>query len=129
MTTPVFKLARGARSLELELTRRDIPYVKFGGLKYLEAAHVKDLLAQLRILENPADAMAWHRVLASLDGVGPATVRRIIAELGLVEPAPEPSGATAAASLGDDPLGRFIGGVGALGLAFLGDQRGVSSPS
>ena len=110
----LFRAGHHGDSLELELTRRDIPYVKFGGLKYLEAAHVKDLLAQLRILENPADAMAWHRVLASLDGVGPATVRRIIAELGLVEPAPEPSGATAAASLGDDPLGRFIGGVGAL---------------
>ena len=108
----LFRAGHHGDSLELELTRRDIPYVKFGGLKYLEAAHVKDLLAQLRILENPADAMAWHRVLASLDGVGPATVRRIIGELGLVDPAPEASGATAAASLSDDPLGRFVGGVG-----------------
>ncbi|MEZ5167738.1 MAG: ATP-dependent helicase [Acidimicrobiales bacterium] len=50
-----------ADGLELELTRRDIPYVKYGGLKYLESAHIKDLLALLRILDNPADQLAWHR--------------------------------------------------------------------
>jgi DNA helicase-2/ATP-dependent DNA helicase PcrA len=69
--------------LEIELMRRDIPFVKCGGLKYLESGHVKDLLALLRILDNPSDQLAWHRVLATLDGVGPATVRRVCDELGL----------------------------------------------
>ena len=51
----LFRNGHHSDGLELELTRRDIPYVKYGGLKYLEAAHVKDLLALLRILGNPAD--------------------------------------------------------------------------
>ena len=61
--------------LELELARRDIPYVKYGGLRYLEAAHVKDLLALLRLADNPPDELAWFRLLQLLDGVGPATAR------------------------------------------------------
>ncbi len=79
----LFRAGHHADHLELELTRRDIPYVKYGGLKYLEAAHIKDLLALLRILDNPQDQLAWHRVLGTLDGVGPATVRRLTDELGL----------------------------------------------
>jgi DNA helicase-2/ATP-dependent DNA helicase PcrA len=58
--------------LEVELTRRNIPYRKYGGLKFLEAAHVKDLMSFLRLLENPRDQLAWMRVLRLLDGVGPA---------------------------------------------------------
>mgnify|MGYP001828112041 CR=1 FL=1 len=81
----LFRAGHHADGLELELTRRDIPYVKYGGLKYLESAHVKDLLALLRVLENPDDQLAWHRVLASLDGVGPATVRRLCDELGVAD--------------------------------------------
>ena len=59
--------------LELELTRRRIPYVKYGGLRYLEAAHVKDFIALLRLADNPADEISWFRVLQLLEGVGPAT--------------------------------------------------------
>jgi DNA helicase-2/ATP-dependent DNA helicase PcrA len=79
----LFRAGHHADHLELELARRDIPYVKYGGLKYLEAAHVKDVLALLRVLENPADELAWRRVLTMLDGVGPATVRRVCDELGV----------------------------------------------
>ncbi len=89
--------------LELELTRRDIPYVKYGGLKYLEAAHIKDLLSLLRVLDNPVDQLAWHRVLSSMDGVGPATVRRLIDELGIDD--------TGTADAGDDPVTRFVNGI------------------
>ncbi len=64
--------------LELELTRRRIPYVKYGGLRYLEAAHVKDLIAVLRLADNPADEISWFRVLQLLEGVGPATARRAL---------------------------------------------------
>src|SRR5919199_1513576 len=61
--------------------RRNIPFVKLGGLKFLESAHVKDLLALLRILENPRDEVSWFRVLQLLDGIGPAGARSMIAAL------------------------------------------------
>jgi DNA helicase-2/ATP-dependent DNA helicase PcrA len=67
--------------LELELTRRRIPFVKYGGLRYLEAAHVKDLVALLRLADNPADELSWFRVLQLLAGVGPATARRALNRL------------------------------------------------
>ncbi len=79
----LFRAGHHSDGLELELARRDIPFVKYGGLKYLESAHVKDLLAILRILDNPADTLAWHRVLPMMDGVGPATLRRLAKELGI----------------------------------------------
>ena len=69
--------------LELELTVRNIPYVKYGGLTFLEAAHVKDLLAACRLAENPRDEVAWFRLLQLVEGVGPATARRIIVHAGL----------------------------------------------
>ena len=65
-------------SLEAELARRQIPFVKFGGLKLAEAAHVKDLVAHLRVAENPADAVAWNRALRLVEGVGPQTARRLL---------------------------------------------------
>jgi DNA helicase-2/ATP-dependent DNA helicase PcrA len=86
----LFRAGHHAEHLELELARRDIPYVKFGGLKYLEAAHVKDALSLLRILENPADELAWHRVLGMLDGAGPATVRRVCDEIGVAQEGSSP---------------------------------------
>jgi DNA helicase-2/ATP-dependent DNA helicase PcrA len=64
--------------LELELGRRRIPYVKYGGLKFLEAAHVKDLLGFLRWAENPADPIAGFRVAQLVPGVGPAFARRAV---------------------------------------------------
>ena len=64
--------------LELELTRRRVPFVKYGGLRYLEAAHVKDLIALLRLADNPADEISWFRVLQLLEGVGPARARRAL---------------------------------------------------
>lgn len=79
----LIRAAHHSESLELELTRRGIPFVKYGGLKYLEAAHVKDLLAAFRIADNPADELSWFRVLQLLPGVGPAKARRGISVLGL----------------------------------------------
>ena len=67
----VFRASSHSASLELALARRYIPFRKYGGLRFLEAAHVKDLLSFLRILENPRDEMAWSRVLQLLSGVGP----------------------------------------------------------
>jgi len=64
--------------LELELARRNIPYVKYGGLKFLEAAHVKDMLAVLRWADNPRNRIAGFRVLQLLPGVGPANANRCL---------------------------------------------------
>jgi DNA helicase-2/ATP-dependent DNA helicase PcrA len=79
-------LARAAHhsaALEIELTRRNIPFVKFGGLKFLEAAHVKDVLAILRWAENPRDQVAAFRVLKLVPGIGPAVARRAFESLGV----------------------------------------------
>jgi DNA helicase-2/ATP-dependent DNA helicase PcrA len=77
----LFRASHHSDGLEIELSRRRIPYVKFGGLRFLEAAHVKDLMAMLRILDNPRDELAWHRVLQLIPGIGPATARRIMDDL------------------------------------------------
>jgi DNA helicase-2/ATP-dependent DNA helicase PcrA len=69
--------------LELELGRRNIPYVKYGGLKFLEAAHVKDLICLFRLVDNPRDTLAWFRVLQLVEGVGPIRARRAINALGV----------------------------------------------
>jgi DNA helicase II / ATP-dependent DNA helicase PcrA len=64
--------------LEIELTRRHIPFVKFGGLKFLDTTHVKDLLALLRFVENPRDQVAGFRILQLLPGVGPTSAQRVL---------------------------------------------------
>src|SRR5688500_13820567 len=64
--------------LEIELTNRKIPFEKWGGLKFLEAAHVKDVLAFLRVLENPRDEVSWYRILLLLPGIGDATARTLV---------------------------------------------------
>jgi len=74
----LFRAAHHSTDLELELSRRRIPFVKYGGLRYLEAAHVKDLLAAFRLADNPRDEMAWFRLLQLIPGVGPSKARRAI---------------------------------------------------
>ena len=95
----LFRTAHHSDHLEVELARRNIPFVKFGGLRFVEAAHVKDLIAMLRVLENPRDQSAWFRVLCLLEGVGPASARRI---LHAIDQPALPDDAQA------DPLQRFI---------------------
>ena len=74
----LFRASHHSGPLEVELTRRNIPFVKFGGLKFLEAAHIKDVLAVLRFAENPRDRVAGFRVIQLLPGVGPATAARAL---------------------------------------------------
>ena len=74
----LFRSAHHSDLLELELVRRNIPYVKYGGLKFLEAAHVKDLLAVLRWAENPRNRVAAFRVIQLLPGVGPAAAEKCL---------------------------------------------------
>jgi ATP-dependent DNA helicase UvrD/PcrA len=77
----LFRAAHHSADLEIELARRRIPFVKYGGLRYLEAAHVKDLLAAFRLADNPRDEMAWFRLLQLAPGVGPIRARRAIGAL------------------------------------------------
>ena len=92
----LFRSAHHSDLLEVELRRRGIPFVKYGGLRFLEAAHVRDLLAGLRVLDNPRDQLAWYRLLQLVDGVGPVGAGKVMAALGVGE-------------AGSDPLGRFVG--------------------
>ena len=78
----LFRAAHHSAALELELTRRNIPFVKFGGLKFLDSAHVKDALAMLRFAQNPRDRIAGFRVAQMLPGVGPATAAKIVEAAG-----------------------------------------------
>ena len=89
----LFRAGHHSDMLEVELTRRSIPFVKYGGLKFLESAHVKDALAVLRIADNPRDEVSWFRVLQLLDRVGPAGARRVMAAIGVTAPG--------------DPMARF----------------------
>ena len=77
----LFRNATASDMLEVELLRRRIPFVKYGGLKFLEAAHVKDMLAVLRWADNPRNTLAAFRVLQLLPGMGPNNAQRIVAEL------------------------------------------------
>jgi DNA helicase-2/ATP-dependent DNA helicase PcrA len=75
----LFRTSSHSSPLEIELTRRSIPFVKFGGLKFLDTAHVKDLLSVLRFVENPRDSVAGFRIFQLLPGVGPASAQRVLA--------------------------------------------------
>ena len=74
----LFRASHHSGPLEVELTRRNIPFVKFGGLKFLDSAHVKDMLAALRFVQNPRDRVAGFRVLQLLPGIGPSTAQQVL---------------------------------------------------
>lgn len=83
----LFRASGHSAAVELELTRRNIPFVKFGGLRFLEAAHIKDLLALLRWAQNPRGRMSGFRVAQLVPGIGPATAGRL---LDAMDAAPDP---------------------------------------
>ena len=74
----LFRSSFHSFDLEIELSKCDLPFVKRGGFKFIETTHVKDVLAHLRILANPQDAVSWHRVLLLLEGVGPKSSDKIL---------------------------------------------------
>lgn len=88
----LFRSSNHSGPLEVELTRRNIPFVKFGGLKFLDSAHVKDMLAVLRFAQNPRDRVAGFRLLHMIPGVGPQTAGKI---LDAIASDPEPLAALA----------------------------------
>lgn len=67
--------------LEIELAKANIPFLKFGGFKFIETAHVKDMVAYLRVIDNPRDVVAWNRILLLIDGVGPRTAEKVIDDI------------------------------------------------
>ncbi len=119
----LFRAGHHSDQLEVELARRNIPFVKYGGLKFVEAAHVKDMIALLRVLENPHDQISWYRVLLLLEGIGPATAGRIMAALGVRTGAGAGQGRTPERG-GDSPTTEeATGAASALGLGELLDGR------
>lgn len=74
----LFRSSHNAYDLEVELNRRNIPFVKYGGMKLNEAAHIKDVLAHLKVVENPQDAASWNRILQLIHGIGPKTAQKLI---------------------------------------------------
>jgi DNA helicase-2/ATP-dependent DNA helicase PcrA len=75
----LFRSSFHSFDLELELSRRGLPFVKRGGFKFIETTHIKDVLAHLRIIANPQDAVSWHRVILLLEGVGAKSAEKILA--------------------------------------------------
>ena len=69
----LFRNGRDSFDLEVMLNKKEIPYIKYGGQKFTEAAHVKDVIAHLRVLLNPKDSISWNRILMLIDGIGPKT--------------------------------------------------------
>jgi DNA helicase-2/ATP-dependent DNA helicase PcrA len=77
----LFRSSFHSFDLEIELSRHGLPFVKRGGVKFIETAHVKDLLAHLRVVANPLDLVSWHRVLMLIEGVGPKKAQDVMAAL------------------------------------------------
>lgn len=107
----LFRSSFHSFDLELELQRRDIPFIKRGGFKFIETAHIKDVLAHLRVMANPADAVSWLRALTLVKGVGNRTAERIVETL---ISAPEPEKALVASSALSIARGEAVDGLSRL---------------
>jgi DNA helicase-2/ATP-dependent DNA helicase PcrA len=77
----LFRSSFHSFDLEIELSRRGLPFIKRGGVKFIETAHVKDLLAHVRVVANPLDTVSWHRVLMLVEGVGPKKAQDLLAAI------------------------------------------------
>ena len=77
----LFRASYHSFDLEIELNQRNIPFVKVGGFKFMETAHIKDLLAHMKILANPLDTVSWHRVLLMVEKIGPKTAEEIFQDV------------------------------------------------
>jgi DNA helicase-2/ATP-dependent DNA helicase PcrA len=74
----LFRTSHHCGPLEVELARRNIPFVKYGGLKFLDAAHIRDILVLLRFVENPRDGIAGFRLMELVPGIGPVSAQRVL---------------------------------------------------
>jgi DNA helicase-2/ATP-dependent DNA helicase PcrA len=73
----LFRAGYHSFDLEIELNREQIPFVKVGGFKFVESAHIKDVLAHLRVISNPYDRISWYRILLLIEKIGPVTAQKI----------------------------------------------------
>lgn len=115
--------------LEIELNKANIPFVKFGGFKFVETAHIKDLVAYLRVLENPRDAVAWNRILLLIDGVGPRTAEKVIGDILAHRPARAAEGSSGTLPASLSSLQAYPDKIRALFDALAGASAGRLSPS
>jgi DNA helicase-2/ATP-dependent DNA helicase PcrA len=104
----LFRSSFHSFDLEIELNKANIPYIKMGGFKFIETAHVKDLVAHLRVLHNTRDVVSWNRILLLLEGVGPRSAQKIIDAIvdGHVDLTTD--GVEAAKKLGNQAVGRLF---------------------
>ncbi len=107
----LFRASHHSGPLEVELTRRNIPFVKFGGLKFLDAAHIKDVLALLRFVENPRDKVAGFRLMQLLPGVGPTTAQRVLEHIAAAADSMEALATAPAPPRAGDDWVAFLGAV------------------
>jgi DNA helicase II / ATP-dependent DNA helicase PcrA len=77
----LFRSSFHSFDLEIELAKANIPFLKYGGFKFIETAHVKDVVAYLRVLENPRDVVSWNRILLLIEGVGPRTAEKVVDDI------------------------------------------------
>ncbi|HPD31353.1 MAG TPA: ATP-dependent helicase [Phycisphaerae bacterium] len=103
----LFRAGHHSDALEVELMQRRIPFRKFGGLKFIESAHIKDMLAFLRVLENPHDEISWFRILCMMRGMGPQSARRVMQQLGVRRQSPAQGDEQEASGEMGSPLSRF----------------------
>ncbi len=114
----LFRSSFHSFDLEIELNKANVPYIKMGGFKFVETAHVKDLVAHLRVVHNPRDVVSWHRILLLLGGVGPRTAQRVIEEINSGRALLTKQGAKVAREAGNDAVGRLF-----TMLAGIADER------
>ena len=115
----LFRSSFHAFDLELELQRRNIPFIKRGGFKFIETAHIKDVLAHLRVIANPADAVSWMRALVLIEGIGAKRAERLIEEIvqvaepekRLAELSSQMTGRGQGAAVGCARLASMLGGL------------------
>ncbi len=123
----LFRSSFHSFDLELELQRRDIPFVKRGGFKFIETAHIKDVLAHLRVVANPTDPVSWLRILMLVPGIGHRGAERLIE---VVSDADDPTAALASAIGGKSGARAGSATAGARLLALFQDLRGaVKTPA
>jgi len=121
----LFRSSFHSFDLELELARSGVPFVKRGGFRFVETAHVKDVMAHLRVLENPRDAVSWHRILLLLEGVGPKLASAVVEWITAED---RPAAAVAGIPDAAAPRARGLGSVRQLGTA-LGRLDAREAPS
>jgi DNA helicase-2/ATP-dependent DNA helicase PcrA len=111
----LFRTSSHSGPLEIELTRRNIPFVKFGGLKFLDSAHIKDMLALLRFVENPRDRVAGFRLLQLIPGVGPTSAQRVLDFMAeAADPIGEIANAPVPSRVVSEDWGAFVATIGYL---------------